>query len=81
MTNYHINDQQKLFEEFAHNKNSKISNKLIEYLYKDLNTLSEEISTSKQGKSIACEQGCSYCCYTKVQVTQPEAIFIYTQIK
>lgn len=80
MKKYNINDSKKLLKAFKTNKSEIFSNKLIQYLYEDLNTLSEHIKQTTKFK-IACSKGCSLCCNARVEILEPEAIFIYTYMK
>ena len=80
MKKYHINEQKKLSKNFKKNKNLNSSNKLIEYMYEDLKNLSNHIDETTN-LNIACGKGCSHCCNTRVEITEPEAIFIYSYIK
>ncbi len=80
MKKYHINDSKKLSKSFKLNKTEIFSNKIIKYLYEDLNVLSEHIEQTTEYK-IACGKGCGYCCNTRVEIIEPEAIFIYDYIK
>lgn len=80
MNKYHINNSKKLSKAFKINKTKAFSNKIVQNLYEDLNTLSEHIKQTTKF-SIACGKGCGYCCNTRVEILEPEAIFIYSYIK
>lgn len=80
MKKYNINESKKLLKLLKKYKTQSTSNQIIENMYEDLNNLSKHIiKTTNQ--NIACGKGCSYCCNTRVEITQPEAIFIYSYIK
>ena len=80
MKRYHINEYKTLSKLLKKNKNLLFSNKIVKYLYEDLVTLSNHINTNVEA-NIACKKGCSYCCNSRVEISQPEAMFIYTYIK
>ncbi|WP_368030326.1 YkgJ family cysteine cluster protein [Arcobacter sp. s6] len=79
MKKYYINEEKKI-SKLLKNKSLNTSNKVIKYMYEDLKLLSTHINeTTKQ--NIACSKGCSHCCNTRVEITEPEAVFIYSYIK
>ena len=80
MKKYHINDPRKISKLLKKTKNVTISNKIVEYMYEDINTLSKHIKSTTE-ENITCEKGCAYCCYTKVELSAPEAFYIYSHLK
>ena len=80
MKKYHINEQKKLLKLLKKNKTFAISNTLVQYMYNDIEKLSTHINETTS-KDIACRKGCTYCCNSRVEIAQPEAIFIYSYIK
>lgn len=80
MKKYHINETKKLSKLLKKNKNLTISNKLVQYMYEDLVTLSNHITENTE-TNIVCKKGCSHCCNSRVEISQPEALFIYTYMK
>lgn len=81
MKKYHINDSKKLQKLLKNSKNIATSNKIMEYMFEDLNTLSENINKSIE-IPFACAKGCQHCCdKVLIQITEPEAMYIYTYLK
>lgn len=80
MKKYHINEEKKLFKQFKKNKTLANLNRLVGFMYDDLTKLGEHINETTT-INIACGKGCAACCNTRVEITEPEAIFIYSYMK